>query len=53
MARDPRTLPAVLEAAVADWGDKPLILFDEGAVTYRELSERALGFAGALQALGE
>ncbi|MFO1061345.1 MAG: AMP-binding protein [Dongiaceae bacterium] len=52
--QDPRarTLPAILERAAADWGDKPLVLFDDMVVSYRDLWERARLFAGALAALG-
>lgn len=54
MFQDPRerTLPAVLEAAAREWGDKPLVSFPDRVISYGELRARSLEFAGALQRLG-
>ena len=52
--QDPRgrTLPAILKSTSLEWRDKPLVIFDDRVVTYLELRESALLFAGALQELG-
>ena len=54
MFQDPnaRTLPSLLQRSAADWGDKPLAIFDDAVLSYRDLNERARLFAGALAALG-
>lgn len=54
MFQDPntRTLPSLLQRAASNWGDKPLVIFDDSVIGYRELNERARLFAGALAALG-
>jgi carnitine-CoA ligase len=47
-----RTLPSLLQRAAAEWRDKPLVIFPDAVVTYRDLAERARAFAGGLQRLG-
>lgn len=47
-----RTLPRVLQRAAEDWGDKPLVSFPDRVIGYRELHQRSLAVAGALQRLG-
>lgn len=47
-----RTLPALLERSAVDWGTKPLAIFDDVVVTYRDLHERAKRFAVSILGLG-
>lgn len=47
-----RTLPALLERSAAEWGTKPLAIFDNAVISYRDLDERAKRFAASLLALG-
>lgn len=47
-----RSLPALLARSASDWGTKPLAVFDDAVVSYRDLHERAKRFAVSLMALG-
>jgi fatty-acyl-CoA synthase len=47
-----RTLPAMIEAMVERFGDRPAISFDHETITFSEFHARALDFARALHADG-
>lgn len=46
------TVPAYLERAALEWGDRPALAFLNCAMDYRELKERTDRFATALHGLG-
>ena len=47
-AQTPQTLPALLDAAVAAFGDEPAVLTLSEALTYRQLQARSTAMARGL-----